>query len=125
MSALTRFNDHLERFVGMLVNLKIENTTSDLSKYSLFLSNLRAMNARKPLELYRHYVLPYKTFIMAGDEKFFMDLNFIKESGGGNRTMLKALALREIWDSGKLSDEQKLAIKQYLKVLVTLSERCS
>jgi hypothetical protein len=109
----------------MLMDLNIENETSDLLKYKLFLTNLRTMNARKPLDLYRTYVYPHKSFIMKGDERYFMDLNFVTQSGGGKRTMLKALALREIWQSGNLSEKQKHMIKQYMKALLLLSERCS
>ena len=124
MTDINRFNDHLDKFIDMLDKLDICVGHTKLSTYKLFLSNLRVMNVRKPVEIFKQYVYPFKTEIMKGNDQFFLELNYGSDVGGDENSMMKALALKEIWKSDKISSKQKDIIKKYIQALILLSERC-
>lgn len=125
--SLTQFNDTLEQFVEYLISVSDRiDLDVDVRTYKLFLTNLRSMNATKPLQMYRDSVYPHKVKIMEGDEDFFLNRAVVSEDmdDSEKKVMMDALAIKQMWENSKITKGMKKKIKNFLKALIILSEQC-
>lgn len=110
------FNTKMNEFLAAIRVLAGNNSAlqSHISGLSTML-NLLAKD--KPCEMYYTMVtLPYGTFILAGDDEFFMKKTEYPEAGD---TML-VNTIKQLWE--QLDSCNKETVIQHLKVMVAISK---
>jgi len=74
----------------------------------------------KIIEIFIAYVLPYKKQIDMGDEIFFLNNSFDKETNGQNAWVSKIFEFKNIWK--ELKNENKTYVIQYMQILCKLAQ---
>lgn len=106
---LTEFIADLQPLIGHLPEYAI------LSKTTMVLATF---NGRGNQEVFDTYVAkPYEDRIIASDESFFLTSSYDQFNSAGFVQLLKS-----VW--GSVSDSDKTAIWNHLKVLIVLNRRC-
>ena len=69
------------------------------------------------------YVYPNKDKIMKMDETYFMNYDVKKDFGNDSEIIKLSNKIKDIWNND-CSDDNKLVIWKYFKVLIKLCEKC-
>ena len=59
--------------------------------YRVSISLLQKANARKPVDIFIDFVLPFKTEIINENQKFFLQQNYGEDIGGNDNTAVEAI----------------------------------
>ena len=122
MSKLSAFITQLTNLVEELHALYPKDSDILMGKNSLYL--IKKTNPRKLLNLFREHVLPYETFIIDKDEKFFLNNTYKDQlQGQYNDSLQTILNLKKYWSS--MSDNTKKNIWLYFNILVKLCKMCN
>jgi hypothetical protein len=122
MSFVKKFNEQLDRFIGGLIE-----TFPDLKKLSTYRTSIfliQKANARKPVEMFREYVLPHKIHILNENQEFFLNHDYGEEDGGTENTAVEAMQFKELW-SKSMTEESRKNVFKHLKLLCMLAEKCN
>lgn len=112
MDPYIQFNEQADDFlVKMIKTFPDEPKTKEVKFY---FDHIRKINSRKPIELFMDSLKPYGLQIMAKDEYFFKNDQYVDAV----ESMSGKLGLIEYWD--KLPKETKDAIWHYFQVLYVL-----
>lgn len=117
---VTDFNDTL---------LSLAKNISDICPTSIIATNLRDLerlvknpsNKTKFIDLFCAKVLQYKDKIDEGDDSFFMKKSYDSDLDGDQSLINRVFELKHIWND--LSTENRLVVKEYMKILCALSEQ--
>ena len=95
MSFVKKFNEQLDRFMGGLIE-----TFPDLKKLNTYRTSIfliQKANARKPVEIFREYVLPHKIHIInEKNQEFFLNQEYGEKDGGNENTAVEAMQFKEL-----------------------------
>ena len=122
MSLLGAFNNQMEAFSKEICNVFPQDTDLKMGHNVIVL--LKRSNPRKLLELYNIYLADFKDRINNQDESFFIEHDFsdvAEKNQNKEYTFNLVIKLKEYWSS--LSDENKIIIWKYFKVLNALSDK--
>lgn len=121
-SSIKIFNTQLLNFANVLV--KRFPNDSELKLGLTGVETLSKLNPAKNLGMFTVYIYKYRDKIMATDEGFLLNTNFINENPdidtGGSFDIMQQL--KKNW--GELDKLDKANIWKYLKVLITLTDKC-
>lgn len=115
------FTNLLDQFLDFLeVNFKEHRSDIMITKSSIHF--IQKSNPRVVVEKFMLGVYPYKEYIMACDEKFFMNFEKnIKEISSDD--MLTGLKIKNLWNSECITEEQKAYIWLYFQKLIKAGEK--
>lgn len=124
MSILSAFNNQLLNLCNNLQEMYPDDP--DISFSNGAIQTLKKTNPRKIHELFKDHILNYESYILAEDNDFFINYDFVKnnESSIGNNTSYAESImtnLKKYWKN--MDDESKSNIWKYLKVLVVLNKQ--
>ena len=120
MSNLSKFNEQLLNFLQEMCNLFPEDKS--LSSFYYKIDLMKKANPREIMNQFRQYVCPFKDQILAKDENFFINNTFtdsIKSQNG----ISELLRIKQIWNSGSLTDRDKECVWNYFKVFLYLIDK--
>ena len=118
---IVEFNTQIEDFFDFLINVcpiddqECENTKNDLVTYKGLLNAGIKMNKLTAIEKYIVHVLIHEEAINSRNENFFLTIDYGKNIGGTEKSMLEAMKFKCIWH--KLSQKRRDKIFDYLIVI--------
>lgn len=118
---LSRFCDVIEQLCNYLIEVYPDET--DFKKFRTSYYAIKQVNAKAIINSYISFVYPYKHQIMKENEDFFLNNDYKNEIGGDQKSIMKAMNLKNIWKKEETTDEVKGTIWKYFKVLTTLVEK--
>ena len=121
MTFVTKFNDHLDRFLLGVIEMYPDMTK--IATYRASINLIKKANARQPVDAFIEFVLPYKKPIVSEDYQFFLDMEYDESNGGNDQTRDQAQVFKDIWKQ-KMSDESRKNVFKHLKLLCMLAEKC-
>lgn len=114
------FNDILDQFFDFLDN-NFPYNKSDIMLARSTAEFIRNSNPRMVVEQFMSYAVLYKQQIFDCDEDFF--LNFENKISMKSQYILRAIKLKNVWESPETSDYQKAHIWLYFQKLIKAGEK--
>ena len=117
MSILSAFNNQLIEFADDLILLYPED--NDFRTFKTHIQLMQKVNARKMLNLFKEYCIPYTQEILNKDEDFFLNNNYNQDNDSDNLIIIKKL--KNYWNN--INNNNREIIWKYFEVLITLSTK--
>ena len=120
---LTAFNNLVIKFNEDLIDVFPEE--NDFKVYKRGIMMLNSANAKKICNLYKDYMILYRSKILEKDETFFVNNNYTEIVSNSNSEGVESiiLKLKHYW--GNLSTSNKEKVWEYLNSLIKLSDLIS
>ena len=117
---LTAFNNLVIKFNEDLIDVFPEE--NDFKVYKRGIIMLKSANAKKICNLYKEYMILYRTKIIEKDETFFITNNYTEIVSNSTSEGIESiiLKLKHYW--GNLSTSNKEKVWDYLNSLIKLSD---
>ena len=120
MSNLSKFNEQLLNFLGEMSKLFPED--KKLSTFYYTVDLMKKANPREIMNQFKQYVYPFKDQILAKDENFFI-ANTFTDSIKSQHGISELLRIKQIWNSGDLTNHDKECVWNYFKVFLYLIDK--
>ena len=114
-TTLTKFNEQFLNFLQEMCALFPED--KKLKSFYFSVELLKKANPRELMNQFKTHVGPFETQLLARDETFFLNNTFNIQSSSAVSDMLR---IKHIWNSGKLTAQDKECIWNYFKVFFYL-----
>lgn len=116
-SLKTNFNTYALTLSTFLANIAPQ---SSFVSYNNLMKPYIVQNSNKVIDMFVMYILTkYEDKILEGDEDFFLGRNYKDEHNGDSNGIMKVFEFKSLW--GDLTEQNKSAIKEYMKILCQIS----
>jgi hypothetical protein len=125
MTSLGKFVNQIEAFIDVLMETFPE--VKDFQIFNEKFKMLRGINPRLILDSFVMFVLPYKKYIVAKNEEFFLNLDNLDthiEKTKQDDIFNKALNFKNIWEK-KMTKQHRDTVWKYFGVFIVLAERAN
>lgn len=120
-SLITEFNSTLWDFVCNISSIFPDSYICQKKQYIKPIIDSSDSNINKKImEIFIYKVLPFKSKIDDGDESFFLNHSFEKETNGDKSIDNKIFEFKQLWT--QLNDINKQCVIEYMKTLCAISE---
>lgn len=115
------FNKQIEDFFDFMIKIcptddvECQKVKNDIVTYKGLVNAAIKMNKLSTLEKYIMHVLVHENKINSRDEKFFLTMDYGKNCGGNEQSVLEAMKFKCIWH--KLNNKKREKIFDYLVVI--------
>jgi len=117
MSILSAFNKQLIEFADDLILLYPDDI--DFKTFKTHIQLMQKVNARKMLNLFKEYCIPYTNEILNKNEDFFLDNNYNQDHHNDNLIIIKKI--KNCWSN--INNSNRAIIWKYFEILITLSSK--
>jgi hypothetical protein len=117
---LSKFNEQVLNFLQEMRDLFPED-----KKLSTFYHTVEFMKKTNPREImiqFKNFVYPFREKIISKDESFFINNDF-SDSVNNDSSISEMLRIKEIWNSNRLSPNDKECVWNYFKVFLYLIDK--
>ncbi len=117
---LTKFNEQILNFLSEISALFPEDKA--LKTFYHTVEFMKKTNPREVMNQFKNFVYPYKDQILKRDESFFLNNDF-SDSVVQSSSISEMIRIKNIWASGKLTENDKNCIWNYFKVFLYLIDK--
>jgi hypothetical protein len=114
------FNNYAVILSDFLAGL---NMSHSFKIYHPYIEQLSKENSNKLIDVFVLSALKYETYIMQGDESFFLGKNYDEELNDVDKedNMIRVFEFKTVWN--KLDGQDKDMIKSYMKLLCRIARK--